>query len=437
VNDPIFFRRSDCLEPNEALYWKDLLYRVIKVGTELEVALPKGMRKGEYLPGLISKLEPSGDIGRLGRYGVLDVTTEHCGVEVRVIGRQPHFGALQRQMQCILAALPAGTRARPTCGLHFHVLAVGLYEPVPEIILGNVWNLTRRYAAELRFLTSCGDSRAALCRRRNHCSHVELVRWTSGTESMAEIQRHLRESLRVDQHQSFLNLEHLLFDETGAVTTLHYENRFPDADLSATSIVAKTFLFLAILLKAVELSQHGIIHVGRIAEWRRKVQLLDALSNNRGTLATSDTSAVDDAAIDELRHGCRELLGLLKPVIARCTRASVNGSASDPAFAVLSLLAETPVSLLRADGLGWDEIEHLLDRRARTAAGPIDADDHRLIRLIEVAQVSEVPEPERWRTAAARSLFLSPDELERRLDRLDQWRGLRWDAELGSMVFVG
>lgn len=437
VREPIFFRRDDCLDPDEALYWKDLLYRVVKVGSELEFAMPKGIRKDDYLPGLVERLQPSGSIENLGRYGVLAVDSEHCGVEIRVIGRQPHFGALQRQFRVILCCLPDGTRVRPTCGLHFHVIAVGLGEPAPEIILSNVWNLTRRYAAELRYLTSCGSSRTALCRRRTHCSHLELVRWTSGTQRMADIQRHLKESHRVEAHQNFLNLEHVGFTEEGAVRPLHYENRFPDADLSATSIAAKTLLFLAILLKAVELSQHGVIHVGRTSQWRRKVELLDLLSNTGGALATSDTSAIDEKALDELRAGSRELLSMLKPVFGRFAGANAGYPDVHPAFAVLRLLAEHPVSLLRSGGLGWGEVEHILHREASTSCGPADGDDHRLVRLIELVELADESAPLAWKTRAADELFLSTRELEGRLERLDRWRGIRWDRALGSMVFLG
>jgi hypothetical protein len=252
------------------------------------------------------------------------------------------------------------------------VLAVGLAEPVPEIILANVWNLTRRYAPHLRFLTSAGDQMTALCRRRNYTSHLELVRHTPGVMSMAQIQQALRESRTVPEHNNFLNLEHIVFNEDGSIRVFHYENRFPDADLSPTSIVAKAFLFLAILLKAVELSQYGVIHVGKIHEWRRKCQLLDWLSNNDGNLATSDTSRITPEIIEELRVGCRELLELLKPVFDRWEH--------NPSFEVLSLLAETPLSLLRASGRSWAEIEALLAERAATPTGALDATDQRLMR---------------------------------------------------------
>jgi len=369
---------------------------------------------------------------------VLDVVSEHCGVEVQVIGRQPYYSVLVEQYRAILEPLiDQGIRARATCGLHYHVLTVGLSERVPEIILANVWNLTRRYAPYLKFLASAGDRMEALCRRRNYNSHLEMVRLTPGVMSMQEIQCRLRESRVVPEHQNFLNLEHVVFDENGAVRNFHLEFRFPDADLSPTSITAKTFLFLAMLLKAVEVSQYGVIHAGRIREWRRKVELLNILSNNDGNLAASDTSCVTPEMIEELRTGCRELLELLKPVFVRLARATYGGEEDHPAFEVLSFLAETPVSLLRASGRDWIEIERLLRERAEVTSREWDRSDRRLIRLIELAESTGHASPNAWKWEVAREMFFTPRELERRLRRLDRWRGLKWDEELGTMVFLG
>ena len=428
MKEPIIFRRDDVLSPLQAMYWKDLLYRTIKIGTELEFALPKGAHKNEVLPALEAALQPSRDLNMLGRYGVLDIVSEHCGIEIQIIGRQPYYPALLQQYREIFALLPEGIRARPTCGLHYHVLTVGLSEAVPEIILANVWNLTRRYAPELRFLTSAGDSLSALCRRRNHTSHLEMVKLSPGSMSMREIQEHLRASKVVPEHQNFLNLENTRFNEHGAVSEFHLEFRFCDADLSPVSITAKTFLFLAMVLKAVEMSQYGVIHVGRIGPWRRKIELLDMLSNNDGALATSDTSRITPEIIEELRVGCRELLELLKPTLERFEH--------NPSFEVLSLLTETPLSLLRASGRNWREIDALLAERAETEAGELDKTDQRLMRCIELAELTGCPALEAWKWTVAGELFLTPQELEKRLERLARLRGVEWDQELGTVVFV-
>ncbi|MCD6345734.1 MAG: hypothetical protein J7M17_09075, partial [Anaerolineae bacterium] len=139
----------------------------------------------------------------------------------------------------------------------------------------------------------------------------------------------------------------------------------------------------------------------------------------------------------ELRAGCRELLELLKPLFGRFARVACEGSEDHPAFEVLSLLAETPLSLLRASGRDWLEIEQLLSERAAVTAGEWDKTDRRLTRLIELAELTQYTTPEAWKWEAARELFLTPQELERRLARLADRRGLKWDVGLGTMVFLG
>lgn len=430
MKDPIIFRRQDILSPVTARYWKDLLYRVVKIGTELEVSPPKGMHRVAFETVIREALQPSGNLDMLGTNGVLDVQPEHCGVEIRIIGRHPHFQALHQQYQRIMVLLKAhGSRPRSTCGLHFHLLTPGLAEPVPEIVLANLWNLTRRYAPELRFLTSTGDRREALCRRRNYTSHIEMVRHSPGTMSMQAIKEILDKSAIVPKHQNFMNLEHIAFTEQGDIRPFHIEYRFPDADMAATSVTAKTFLFLALLLKAVDLSQYGVIHVGQVKLWRRKVELLDMLNNNEGNLATSDTTAVSDVVINELRQGTFELLDLLAPTFDRFT--------DNPALDVLLLLAEYPISLLRCAGYDWSQIEERLLQCVVVDEVGLDKTDKSLMQRIELCEWTGQASPETWQWYAARELFLTPQDLERRLQKLEKLRGVRWDQRQGTMIFTG
>lgn len=428
MKEPLLFRRQDTLSPTQAGYWKDLFYRVIKVGTELEVAPRKGVKRPIFEDAIRQDLSPSGQLGRLGANGVWDIQAEHCGIEIRIIGRHPHFLALQQQYLSIIDVLKThGARPRPTCGLHYHLLTPDLAEPVPEIILANLWNLVRRYAPELKFMTSAGSSRNALCRRRNHNSHLEMVKLSSGTLDMQSIQQSLKDSRAVPEHQNFLNLEHLGFTPDGNVLPFHLEFRFPDAHLSATAITAHTFLFFALVLKAVDLSQYGVLHVGKTASWQHKIEILNLLSNNDGKLATSDTSGVTDEMIAELRQGCYEMLDLLAPAFEHFV--------DNPSLDVLLSLAENPISLMRCAGHDWDRIETLLAARAATDDLGLDKIDHRLMQKIELGEWANQDSLESWQWQAASDLFLTPQELERRLQKLDTLRGLRWDTRQGTMVF--
>jgi hypothetical protein len=300
-------------------------------------------------------------------------------------------------------------------------------EPVPEIILANLWNLVRRYSPELRFITSGGESRSSLCRRRNHTSHLEMVRHSPIHMTMAEIQDELKHSPTVPEHQNFFNLQHLSFTEDGDVLPFHLEFRFPDADLSATSITAKTFLLMALTLKAVDLSQFGVIHVGKITPWRRKIELLDMLSNNNGALATSDTSGINDAVLLELSQGCHELLDLLEPTF--------DNFEDNPSLNVLELLAETPISLLRCNGDNWTTIEDILSHRAALDQFSIDETEQKLMQHIEFEDWGESRSIEEWNWHAAQELYLTPQDLEYHLKNIASIRGIHWNSRLGTLVF--
>ncbi|NTV45200.1 MAG: hypothetical protein HGB11_01450 [Chlorobiales bacterium] len=429
MKEPILFRRKDCLSYSEANYWKDLLYRVVKIGTELEVAPPKGIPRPEFEETIRHELAPSGSFDQLGPNGVLDVQPEHCGIEIRVIGRHPYYQALLKQYSQIMRIIAEnGGRSRPTCGLHYHLLTPTLAEPVPEIILANLWNLVRRYAPELKYMTSCGDSRGALTRRRNHNSHLEMVRHSPDQLTMAEIQSILKASKAVPEHQNFLNLEHIGFYESGGVLPLHLEFRFPDASLSPSAVTAFSFLFLAMLLKAVDLAQYGVVHVGKITTWQHKQAVMNMLSNNDGELATSDTSKITDEILEELRQGSHELLSLLESTFDRFTDKSISD--------VLHLLADEPVSLQRCAGKSWDEIEAALSQGNAALSVGISKTDQRLMRSIELCEWSGLPSQEDWKKCAAEELYLSSEELQRCIDQVRRLRGLRWDERKGTLVFT-
>jgi hypothetical protein len=421
---PIFFRRPDALNQEEASYSQDLLYRTIKIGTELEFALPKGVSREDFQPAIEKLLEPSRDMERLGRLGVYDVVKEHCGVEVQIIGRHPHWDSLLRQYQQIVAPLlEQGVRMRPTCGLHFHLLGIGLAETIPEIILANLWNMARKYAPGLKYLTSGGDSWEGLCRRRQHNAHQEFVCQSPSNLSMREIQANLKKSLVVPEHQNFFNLEHLEFDEGGAVRKFHLEFRFPDGDLSAVSVIAKTFLFLAMVLKSVEISKFGLLHVGRIQDWNRRKMLLDLISNNDGMHATSDTSAISREMLEEYRDIARKLLKFLKSIFVIL---------DNPSEIVLQELVERPISLRRIDGDDWQKID--ADLGSEITPPSLDQLDYKIIKIIELGLV-EGNNYDEWLKMTAIRSGVPRESIRKRLEGYKN-RDPIWDQEFGRMVFL-
>jgi hypothetical protein len=145
-------------------------------------------------------------------------------------------------------------------------------------------------------------------------------------------------------------------------------------------------------------------------------------------LAASDTTAVSDDIIEELRQGTYELLDLLAPTFDRFD--------GNPSLDVLLTLAERPISLLRCAGYDWMQIEAMLAERATLDDIGLDQTDQRLMQRIELGEWIGQNSSETWQWHAARELFLTPHDLERRLEKLEKLRGLRWDIRQGTMVFT-
>ena len=168
--------------------------------------------------------------------------------------------------------------------------------------------------------------------------------------------------------------------------------------------------------------------MGKIKPWRRKTFLLDILSNNAGKLATSDTSDLTAEMIIELSQGCHELLDLLTPVFERFS--------DNPSLKVLRRLADKPISLLRCSALDWPGIETHLTRQINLHDFNLDETDRKLMQAVELEEWTQINSLESWKKIVARELFLSRPDFEKRLTRLQQLRGLRWDGTLGTCLFL-
>lgn len=420
-----FHTRPDTLTDRKAVAWKTVLSRSLKVGIELEAIEPEGADVGEIIRELKQRLKPSKDNRRLGETGVLTVARERYGFEVKVVGRNPIFDRLLEHVRAIYGHMAAlGCFPTGACGMHNHLIAVHLGEDLPSIVLANLWNLTRWHAPALRFITSCGPTRDRLTRMSECCDHRELMRLDPADLPMPALKQALEAADEVRTHYNFFNLESVAFRGTGDISAFHFEYRFPDMDMSPLGAVAKSFLFFALTLRAVELSKYGLLALDE-SELAARSRLLDMLSNQGGDDSMSDTSALGDAEFARLQRQTVEMVRSLKPMF----------TFFDPtAYRILSLLAMTPVSLLRAAGNDWQDIDAIL-------ASTVFAEDvdRRLIakiaEVIELFRYTGCEAKEQWLHMAAWDLGISRNFLAHMLQHLGYARQARWDPELGAIIF--
>jgi hypothetical protein len=416
---------TGALSDAQAVFWKSVFVRSLKVGIELEVVQPEGVDRDAVMAELTSRLRPSRDNRRLGENGVLTISRELVGLEIKVVGRVPIFEHLLRHLRVIFHhTRELGCEPSGACGMHNHLLAVQLGEDVPSLVLANLWNLTRWHAPALRFLTSGGPRLSNLTRRSSYCDHAELMRLDPRVAGMREIKTITDRSREVRAHDNFLNIEHVAFAGPDFVSAFHLEFRFPDMDTSPIAVVAKAFLFCALTLRAIELSKYGLL-VPDAAALQERAALLDRLSNVRGPESLSDTSDLQGEGLQELRRQARELVVDLRSVC----------SYFDPkVYRILGLLALTPTSILRDAGNDWESLDAVF------AAVGVDEplDDpirNALVKEIELMRFMGRPSLDGWFRSVSSDLDVSVAYLRRLMRDLGPRRQASWDEDLGTVVF--
>ncbi len=427
VQDPAYrFRPHEGVLPDrEAAYWRTMFARRFKVGMEIEVLHQPDVDRDALMSELERRLEPSKSNRRLGPLGVLSVSREIEGVEVKLVGRTPIFEHTVEQITSVFGHLrDVGCFPGGQCGMHHHYIANDLGHDLPPIILANIWNLTRWYAPALRFLTSGGHARGALTRRRLFCDHRLLLELDASERSMAEVKDAVDASRDPKAHYNFLNIEHVAFAATGRLRSMHLECRFPDADMSPLCAASKPFLFFALLLRATELSKYGVVTFSPDAV-RERSRLMDRLSNDDGADAMSDTSSLTDEDIRDLQAQGREMIQALKPMFSYFAPVVSR---------VIELLTSTPVSLLRAAGSGWPEIDSVF--ASSTLGERFDPGVTRdLVTRIEMLTPRHCESEEHWTYLTAEALGVSRAYLRHLLQDLGYCRDAQWDPDLGTVLF--
>ncbi len=354
-----------------------------------------------------NRFQPTGDVLKVAEFGVLEVKKDgslvnNGGIEVPTVGRRVHWNSFYRMCKEIIDPIvERGGYINERCGQHFHLL-VGYFGsgsgafggksrvsgsvseleiPMPEIIMANFHQLHRRYEAAQFWIMSTGESMETLTR---WSKFRQPIRQYSAMQSpMRKIQRELADNIPGGGHGTagkYASCSYYFckFNQAGQVSTFHIENRIADGCLSPSVVSAWGMMIYAMLLKAVRLSQYGIMEIGTreyIAQLEAATpHLINGQNRDYGGSRVADTSGIG-TSIPFFRDNSRELVQLLKGELNKL----------GPAFDILIQLADRPISLRRAQGDSWEDIENELNPQSREP----DYDNRHLIES-EVAEVVDL-----------------------------------------------
>jgi hypothetical protein len=398
--------------------------------------------------------KPSGDVSRVGEAGVLEIKKDgslvnNGGIEIPTVGRRVHWNSFYRMSREIIGPIvDRGGYINERCGQHYHLLAgyfgdrpgpggsrnptvSELEIPMPEIILANYHQLHRRYEAALFWIMSAGESMETLTR---WAKFRQPVRQYSAMQStMRKIQKELADNIpggggATAGKYASCSYYFCKFNSQGQVSTLHIENRIADGCLSPSVITAWGMMVYAMMLKAVRLSQYGIMEIGS-REYSAVLEeasphLVNGQNRDYGSHRSGDTSGIGPY-IPFFRDNARELIQLLKGELNKM----------GPSFDILMQLADRPVSLRRTQGDSWEEIENELNPQSREG----DSDNRYLIEseVAEVVDLTGIVECENldvWIEEVAAHIDQPPAIIAEIVAELLSSGRYRWSDVVGALI---
>ncbi len=403
-------------------------------------------------------LQPTEFVGDFGKKGVFEVKKDNSlinngGIEVPTVGRRIHWNSFYRMCKDILDPIvERGGFVNERCGQHYHILAgylgdgrdkgiagprLGravseLEKPIPEIVVANLHQLHRRYELAMFWIMSAGDTAGALTRWARF--RQSLRRFSALHSRMQKIQAEMFETVlgmntASNQKGKYASVAYHFckFDDAGDVTTFHIENRIADGTLSPAVATAWAMLCYALVLKAVRLSQYGIMEDGSDA-YRLKIKevqphLIDGERRDWGDNRTADTSEIRPY-IPWLRENACEMINWLKPELSNL----------GPAYDVLISLADKPCSIRLIEGRSWQQIED--DLYAPFAQGGhgqiLNADEIR--EAVDLGSVMDCDHIEMWIEELAAYLGQNPPSVADAVHQLIQNGEFRWSDPVGSLI---
>lgn len=413
------------LTTEEVDYWHMIFRKILKVGEEFEVQIPDNQDIEDVIYRLRDRLQPTGSIQYHGQLGVKDITTDGSvphGIELITVGKRFDWKTFSNMNKELLNHL-SGEDAYGSnhTGMHIHLLAgydgdrTELEKDVPSIILANYYQLHRLFAPELFWMASAGTTEYARTRyiyfRRppfNFSAVSTHIRTIKG--NMSEL---------YGKYQMF-NLNHTAFAGNDKIRRFHVEVRHPDTILSPSYATGLVALEVALLYKAISLSQCGVISIKQ-AEYDYKKELFDKFVNLGTGDRESDSSDLTQNDVNDLTIRANSLVRWLKPELLNINPVS---------YEILSKIASMPACEMRIKGMSWSEIERKLYTPRMMDRESLD----KLMQIIVLQQLTDYDTEEAWVEEATNRLTIPLDRTRALLGNIRTEKLVKFDNELGGMI---
>lgn len=403
---------------------------------------------------LTCQLKPTNDLSTVGEVGTMSVINDGSllgdgGVEVTTVGRRVNFDAFYNQAKTIIDnCKKEGAYLNERTSIHMHLIAGYFYlavqggkmkvvyskdkqaqlnqiseleKPVPEIILANFQQLIRRYHNALTWITSAGDSYNHLTRWVKF--RMPVLKFAAVRTGMPKILQQIAEQDGHGGKYSFINYSFMMFKEgTDDIDRFHLEGRFVDGMHVPSAVAAFGILLYSLLIKAISLSQYGVMQSGDNEYMDKAYKIQNALLNNSGNWGgprTSDTSGFEPFR-EAVRNQTQEMLDMVH------SELKYHG----PAEGILRKLADNPVSMMRCAGASWDDIESTL----YSPVGAISEVEHKIMEAVDTFYLNDCVSQDEWENVFGEDAGLNKELVTNATKSLVARNLIVWDNVAGSFM---
>jgi hypothetical protein len=421
---------SERISGAEVRYWKKMFLSNLKIGVEIETNMTSGTGS-EHISFLQGKLNPTNNPSRFGKYGVYAVKSDGSltnGVELCTVGRRVNFTDLYYQYKLLIKLMQRGVPDNnDRCGLHNHVLLDygtehdSLEKPVPQIIMKNFIQLVKSHLPELVWLTSTVKEddrhRGAVTRREQFCTAEDMLDNPIGSRSIASYKEYAGTT---GTRYCAVNMRPLKTSGNN-ITTFHFELRFPDGSLYPAQIASQNILYGAMLLKAIELSEFGMIN---LPENFDEVKALYRALRNEGYSDNRMSIAPPEDNIPKYKTRANVFVDSMKSCIEHY---------DDKTYHLLKMLAEKPISMMRRE-MTDDQINEFFETTVNSMWRAEDPAVEHLKRMIVLQENTGAPSMQAWVSGISAKSGTSAEEFQTALFKLGLTNRVEFDMVLGTPV---
>jgi hypothetical protein len=363
------------------------------------------------------ELKPSNSYGNLSKFGIHSITTDGSllgkkGAEIITSGRRPDFWEYFKMAKKIIdLASESGAYVNERCSIHMHLLAAyygkvagdqsslnpvnELEKDMPEIILANLHQLCRRYQNAITWMTMGLDEAARMTRWEKF--RVSILEVSPAMNNMVQVKEEVSRVAGGNKY-GWINYMNNNFADNGDTRRFHIEMRVMDALMTPSAVAGMACLYVALVIKAIEISRYGLLNVGDNDWLKQAVEVKMALLNNMKGYQDGDRFG-DTRNLpkyyDILTKESFELIAQLKHILIKL----------GPCYDILEKLAERPCALRRVAGQSWIEIEKDL-----AVAMPQETIfETRLAELIDTRAVDQCADKGEWVSEVARIMTEDPE----------------------------